>query len=182
MLGRSEELSIDGVEPVTLERAKQQLRVDFDTDDALIELYISAARSHCESLIGYALVNKTVRTTFDCFGPYLSLIGPELSITSVKYRNTDHVETTLATSQYTTSPGRTLRIYPATDDGWPDDVATTPGAVVVEHKTKADVTDNARAAILLMVTDLYENRSDGVRRYSTASEKLLNLLRETVFG
>ena len=183
MLGRSEIVSVAGDEPVTLAEAKAQLRVDFDTDDAIIGTYISAARLHCEAYLGYALIDKTVKATFDCFAPYLSLIGPlaDAGITSVTYRNSAHVDTTVLATEYTTTSGRTLRLYPATDTGWPNDVATTPGAVVVVYDAKADVTDNVKAAMLLIITSLYQNRDDSVRRYPTASKKFLDLEREPLW-
>ena len=43
-------------EPVTLEEAKTQLRVEFDEDDALISGYITAARQWAEGFLNTALV------------------------------------------------------------------------------------------------------------------------------
>lgn len=43
-------------EPVSLAEAKQQLRVEFDADDALISGYITAAREICESFLNQPLV------------------------------------------------------------------------------------------------------------------------------
>ena len=181
MRGHTEIISTSGSDPVTLAEAKAQLRIDFDTDDALIGVYISAARTHCEAHLGFSLVAKSLKTTFNCFGPYQSLMGPLDSITSVKYRDTNRTITTLATDQYTTTTGRTLRLYPATDSGWPDDVAFVPGAVVVEYTVLGDATSNVKAAMLLIITSLYENRDDGVRRFPTASKKLLDMEREHIF-
>lgn len=184
MLGRSELVSIDGTEPVTLDQAKEHLRIDFDSEDTLIRTYISAARAHCEAYLGYALIDQTIKVTFDCFAPYLSMMGPlaDDGITSVTYRNSSHVDRTVLATQYTTTSGRNLRLYPATDNDWPTDVATTPGPVVVEYAAKADVTDNVRTAILMKITELYENRHDTVKRYPTASEKFLDLEREPLWG
>lgn len=43
-------------EPVTLEEAKTQLRVEFSEDDALISSYITAAREWAEGFLNTALV------------------------------------------------------------------------------------------------------------------------------
>lgn len=43
-------------EPVTLEEAKLQLRVEFNEDDALISSYITAARQWAEGFLNTALV------------------------------------------------------------------------------------------------------------------------------
>lgn len=43
-------------EPVTLEEAKTQLRVEFNEDDTLISSYITAAREWAEGFLNTALV------------------------------------------------------------------------------------------------------------------------------
>lgn len=48
------------IEPVTLQEAKDYLRVDGNTEDALIQALIKASRKHCESYCGKSLVRKTV--------------------------------------------------------------------------------------------------------------------------
>jgi hypothetical protein len=57
-------LSTDGPEPVSLAEAKAHLRVVDNDEDALIETYIAAARSHCERFLGLSLVNQTIKATF----------------------------------------------------------------------------------------------------------------------
>jgi hypothetical protein len=48
------------VEPVTLEQVKQHCRIDLDDDDALINLYIKAARQQCEGFLNISLIKRTV--------------------------------------------------------------------------------------------------------------------------
>ena len=45
-------------EPVTLEEAKVQCRVEFDTDDELISVYITAARQYVEKFLNKPLVQE----------------------------------------------------------------------------------------------------------------------------
>jgi len=62
-------LSTDGDELVTLAEAKAHLRIDSDYEDAIIELYIKAAREHCERFLGLSLVEQTIKATIlkrDC--------------------------------------------------------------------------------------------------------------------
>jgi uncharacterized phiE125 gp8 family phage protein len=56
-------LSQDGDELVTLEEAKAHLRIDSDYEDGIIEVYIKAAREHCERFLGLSLVEQTIKAT-----------------------------------------------------------------------------------------------------------------------
>ena len=49
------------VEPITLAEAKMHLRVDSDFEDALIQDYIKAARSHVERFTGVSFTDQTIR-------------------------------------------------------------------------------------------------------------------------
>ena len=53
------------VEPVSLGEAKDQLRIDGDSDDALLSLYIQSAREQCEEVTGLALIEQQWRMTLD---------------------------------------------------------------------------------------------------------------------
>jgi len=58
------------VEPITLALAKQQLRVDFTDDDAIITGLITAARQYCEKRTRRAFFNQTWVRTLDFFPLY----------------------------------------------------------------------------------------------------------------
>ena len=58
------------VEPISLEEAKAHLRVSHDDDDAIIQLYIQAARSYIDGehgFLGRCLVTQTWLLTIDEF-------------------------------------------------------------------------------------------------------------------
>lgn len=55
------------IEPITLGEAKLHLRVDFDTDDALIQTFISAAREVAESYVKQAFITQTWKLLLDFF-------------------------------------------------------------------------------------------------------------------
>ncbi len=61
-------------EPVSLAEAKLHLRVDFDDDDSLIQVLISAARQAAETLTNRQLVTARWRMVLDSF-PGPSLMG-----------------------------------------------------------------------------------------------------------
>ena len=54
-------------EPITLTEAKAQCRVDGTAEDALLTIYIQAAREQCERLIGRKLITQTVEQRLDAF-------------------------------------------------------------------------------------------------------------------
>ena len=55
------------IEPVSLDLAKLQLRVDFDDDDALITGYITAARQYAEKVTNRAFFTQTWTLFLDHF-------------------------------------------------------------------------------------------------------------------
>jgi uncharacterized phiE125 gp8 family phage protein len=72
------------ISPLTLEDAKQHLRVDSDDEDELIEAYILAAVDHVEQFTGLVLTRRLVTETLSCFGERLRS-WPVSSIVSVGY-------------------------------------------------------------------------------------------------
>lgn len=79
-------------EPVSLTLAKSHLRVTLATDDALIGIYIQAARELVETYISRSLVNKGYRQVLDFF-PYFSdrsqvLSAPAYYAASPRYATT----------------------------------------------------------------------------------------------
>lgn len=147
------------VEPVSLALAKQQCRVDFTEEDALIELYISGARELVEKRTGRAIYNQTWKRTLDHFPlwwsadgtvnpsyrsdwPYYSdfwnritidLPMPRcVSVTSITYQAVDGTLTTLDPSQYVVDvTSEPARIVPAANTFWPSAMTYVPGSVVI---------------------------------------------------
>lgn len=90
-------------EPLTLEDAKEHLRVLTSDDDDYITALISAARNHVETATGRALINQTWVATFDNFcGLKLFLPRPPLvSVVGVTYRDTsDGTAQTVSSNDY----------------------------------------------------------------------------------
>lgn len=150
-------------ELVTLSEAKQHLRVDDTSDDALITSLITVAREFAEHYTGKSLVPVTLEMTLPRFPLYSERIAldapPVTSVTSIKYTDTAGIEQTVDPANYTLSPyGDSREIRPAYQFYWPitqciaDAVRiryvagymAPPGAVV--------------AAALLLIGHLYENR------------------------
>lgn len=77
----------DIVEPVTLDQAKAQLRVDFTDDDAIITRMITEAREAIESYCSVSIVGKTITVMIDLFKELEIPYGPVVAVTSFVDRN-----------------------------------------------------------------------------------------------
>lgn len=169
------------VEPITLFEAKEHLRVDHNDEDALIANQISAARLYCEKLGDKAFITQTWDMYLDgfpgtssygvCATSYSSLKqeirilkSPIQTISWVKYLDGDRVlQTVDAASYQVDTVGNYPRILPTYGSTWP---ATYVGlnAVWIQfvcgYGMPKDVPFNAKAAILLILSMLYEHRGD----------------------
>lgn len=181
------EVSIDGVEPITLKEARRQCYIpvdEVDTDvDMLLSSFIRGARRHGEGVTWRSLVDKTLELRMDEFprayedthvkrthGLHRNIIelpyGPIISVESVKYmlNGTEH---TVSSSDYTvdtnSTPGRIepINFWPNTDD--------VIDAVRIRYKTGyqdsggvSNVPDDIKIALLMMVKFLYDNRDSHV--------------------
>lgn len=146
---------------VSLDEAKDRLRVLTSDDDALIEALIEAATAHIDGprgWLGRALGLQTLEARLDGFGGgELALSNPPVvEVMSVKYLAAGTgIETTVAAGQYEVMGDRLAPVFGA---AWP-----TPRwqreAVRVQYRAGYEIVPAPiRTAILLMVGDLYAFR------------------------
>lgn len=161
-------------EPVTLAEARLQIKADSDTtEDTLITGWIKACRKVAEQYTGRALAPQTLEMALDEF-PGCGIGGdegidldmpPVATITSVKYTDTAGVEQTIAGASYALSLyGDSRRLAPTYGNYWPT-TRDIPDAVRIRYDCgtlAADDKEVVRAAILLMVAWLNENRGDSM--------------------
>ncbi|MDB5733227.1 MAG: hypothetical protein JWQ03_3122 [Variovorax sp.] len=147
---------------VTLEEAKQHLKVEHDEDDALITSMVAAATGHIDGpdgWLGRAIGLQTLEARLGagyCSGRIVLPYRPIASVVSMKYIDSDGAEQTLAADQYSL---RGHELWPAFDVTWPTPRAE-PEAVRVQYQAGYSSLPAAiRAAILLMVGDLDRNRT-----------------------
>lgn len=157
-------------EPITLEEARQHLLIDSDEHDAMIASYIASARAAAESYLNRQLITATYTATLADFPVYRGIIElprpPIQSITSVVYLDQQGDSTTLGAANYGLVTGNVSgHILPAKGYQWPI-VYDHDGAenVTVTFKagygeTPSTVPDEIKAAIRLMVEDLFHNRA-----------------------
>ncbi|NTG85858.1 hypothetical protein G6L15_06815 [Agrobacterium rhizogenes] len=158
---------------VSLEEAKRHLRVFHDDDDTDIEGMIAAAQGAIEGPtgIGIVLMPQTWRLSFDSFyevvgnrrtqarrhGEIIVPLGPVTAVTSVTYRDINGADQLITGLRFDISESP-LRIWPARDTAWPL-VYCEPGAVKVTFECGfAELPQDLRWAVLLLVGHYYENR------------------------
>ena len=155
------------IEPVTLAEAKLHLRVDHDDEDTLITNLIKVARELVEDGTWRTLLTTTWELRLDDW-PSMPLKMPKAplqSITSIKYVNDAGVEATVASTVYDadtySEPGR---IFFKKDQAWPSVNLYERGAVRIQFKagwlSAAEVPYKIKAAMLLLIGHLYENREE----------------------
>ena len=161
------------VEPVSLDEAKDHLRVDLADDDGLIGGLITAAREYVERICRprLALVTQTWQWVADDWPASDTLElrpWPLRSVTAIKYTSQAGVTATFASSNYVvdtaSAPGR-LRLK--TTASWPGDPLRELNGLTVEFTagfgdSGRDVPQQLRQAILMLVGHWYENREPQV--------------------
>lgn len=172
-------------EPISLAEAKAHLRVTFVEDDVLIAALAAAAREACEGEIDRSFIATGWRLGLDRFpwpenpvrsfdprvferplvgsaSPIRVPVGRLASVQSITYLDSEGVRQTLDPSAYTVEAGDAGRIVPAYGTSWPTH-RVHPGSVLIDFTAgygpaATDVPASVRAAILLTLGNLYENR------------------------
>ena len=150
-------------EPVTLQEAKEHLRVVEPDEDALIGRLIAAARGMLEQRINRKMMTQTIEfAAAHCAGGFMVPAAPFVSIGSVSYTDADGAPQTLpAEAIYVDSFSEPAAVVPAYNTAWPTRQAGSPLIVraVVGYADAASVPAELKAWMLLAITALYDNRS-----------------------
>lgn len=167
--------------PVSLAEAKAHCRVFHSDDDGFITGLIMAAVAHLDGTdgwLGRALVTQSWEMVLDAFPRDYRIrlpLAPVQSVDAVLYRAPDGSELTMADSRWYLANGGEgiswLSLEPQA--GWPS-TQTRDGAVRVQFTAgypattdsppdlAGNVPEPIKAAILLMVGDMYENREERI--------------------
>lgn len=158
------------LEPVTLAEAKLHLKLDSDTtDDTLITALIQAAREQAEKYTGRAFIEQTWEAVMECFedDDFYLFPSPLASVTSITYKDVNQVTQTLSSSVYEVNlyeePGEVHLKY---QQSWPQ-VLAIENSILVTYKVgygaaASAVPASIKAAILLLIGDLYEFRHNTI--------------------
>jgi uncharacterized phiE125 gp8 family phage protein len=150
-------------EPVSLDSAKLNSRVDGVLEDSWFTDAIQSAREQAEHRTGRAFINRTIEFVLDAFPTdgILVPISPVGSIVSVKYIDSLGVETTISSGEYTLDNyGLKQWILPVTE--WPvayDGANAVKIQVIAGYgATDASVPASIKSWIKLAVDANYKHR------------------------
>lgn len=188
MDGRWQLVTAPAAEPLLTSEVKLHLRVDSSTEDALIAIYAAAARQAVEDECWVALYTQTWDYLLDAWpdGDAIELPRPPLqSVTSITYRDSAGVTSTFAAANYhVDTKGDMGRIVLKYGLQWPTATldAGSPIAIrfVAGYASAAAVPQLAKAAILLLTGELYQQReaaTAGQLVQLPAIQRVLNLLK-----
>lgn len=182
-------------EPISLTEAKLHLRLAttavaaaaYTTEDDWLTRSISAVRRQAELETGRAFVNQTWYGYLNEWPDvdYIEIPKSPLVSATITYRNEDDTGYDNTFTDFATDavsePGR-LVLTP--DESWPTDTLYPVNPIQVEFicgygAAGSNVPEPIRAALLLMLSDMYENRGEVVIGVSVSriTEAIDNLLR-----
>lgn len=149
--------TVDYESYISLDVAKEHLRVSGDDEDNLILIYLKAAQDYLEGptgILNQCLSLRTLALSLDEFpddgDDILLEFGPVSSVLSITYRDADSADQVL--EDYTLL-GDTLSPI---EDEWPADCTN----VRITYEVGSDEIDGKLVvATLLLLTHFYENRS-----------------------
>ena len=160
------------IEPVTLQEAKDYMRISSDSENDLIEELITSARERIEKFTGLSLGEKTLRAYWFYYHvPAEIPYGPVTLINSVVDDNDVALEYTARGLQY-----KVLEAY------------STQGLVIEYEAGFAVAPKGLKLAILKQVSTDYENRENyvvGEMAYELSSDarrQAMPYCRNTIFG
>ena len=183
------------VEPVTLAEVKKHLRLAttdaeataYTSEDDLLNRLITVARTQAEQETGRAFITQTKTYYLDAWPDedFIRLPYPTLQSAAVTYRleDDDDYDETLSTvdTDIVSEPGRVV-LQP--NESWPSGTLYTDRPIkivyVCGYGLAADVPEGIKSAILLKISDLYENRGEVVLGVSVSkiADAVDSLLRQ----
>lgn len=153
---------------ITVEEAKAHCRIDDDADDALVQSIISAAFAHIENRTGQTF-NRVDNSVMVLDALPSGSDGIELqwtpvrSVTSVEYLDPQGAQQTIASdSLFLDTRGVYPIVYPDAEADWPDSKSLRGSVKVIVDTGHSEVPYDVKAAALLIVGHLYENRESVV--------------------
>lgn len=160
-------------EPVPLYAAKEHLRLGSDApDDRLVADMVRAAREVVEAHTGRALMPQTWQARLPSFpalgGPIRLPRAPMVAVTELRIVTPDGTEAVVAADQYqVAAPSGPLaapgQVLPAAGLSWPETQQGALAAVQVTYTAgyanASDVPAPLKSAMMLVLTELYEQRS-----------------------
>ena len=146
---------------VTLEEARQQLRLDGHDEDLLLGAKLDAAQAELEQRTGLKLCEQTLELQLECWSPEINVPVRPCSVAEIRYTAANGGTIILPESHYVARKRHGFtRIRPASGKSWPELgpdglIRVTLSAGFAENDPDLSI---ARAAILVKTASLFENR------------------------
>jgi len=149
---------------VSLEEARQQLRLDGDDEDLLLAAKLDAAQAELELITGLRLCPQTLELALEAWADEIVVLVRPCSVTQIQYVGLSGALATLAAGDYVVRRRNGFtRIRPASGKVWP--TLGPDGVVTIALTAGFAETDPdfliARAAILVKAASEFQNREGG---------------------
>lgn len=150
-------ISAPSAEPVTLEEAKQYLRIEHDNEDALIEDLVTAARMMAEQWLRRSIITQSWLLSYDYGipeGVWLPM-GPVQAVANVESINDEDISQPISSSTYRLNAAKDTLLLDAMITGTRVAITYSAG-----YGDAEDVPLPILQGILSHVAFLYENRGE----------------------
>lgn len=130
-------------EPISLDEAKNYLKIDFDTEDDLIAEMITSAREQAELFCNRSFVPKTIEFSTTDFEDAVLLPFPnhkEITSVSIDGESVDYTKTGLTQFAVT--------------------VTETGLELIVSYEASGEITGSEKSALKKVIGDMYRNRDE----------------------
>lgn len=157
------EATASGDNPITLDTAKDWLRVTHDYEDDLITLIADAALSFAEGYTGCSFRSQTweLSASIDEFYNGITITkSPLTALDSVVVTLDDTTTETLDSDDYYLGVAETRAYIALTDTTVMDNASDTFNAVVISFTTDAGLPGHVENALKMLISFMYENRGD----------------------
>lgn len=159
-------MAAPAVEPVTLEEAKAQLRIDGDEEDALLATLITVARLHIERSLDRCLITQSWAWYLDAWPRALHIalpMAPVQAVTAITTFAVDDAESAFDADDYfVDADGEPARVVLRGALAWPTPGRRANGIKVAftagYGDTGGDVPAPLRQALLMLVAHWQERR------------------------
>lgn len=149
------------IRAVTLEEARQQLRLDAHDEDMLLAVHLDAAQGELERLADLRLCEQTLAMVLEAWADEITVPVRPVTIAAITYTATGGATVTLPEAAYVARARHGfVHIRPAAGTSWPTlapdgQITIALSAGFAEGHPDLAI---ARAAILVKTASLFENR------------------------
>lgn len=151
-------ITAPATEPLTLDETKSYLRVDHDTEDALVTDLIVTARMTAENWLRRSLIDQSWKLGYDdCLPERVNLpMGPVTAITDVTIISRDGSQQLVDASAYALSSAKNQLVFDTEVQGFHIEIRYSAGY----GSDGATIPAPLRQGMLCHMASLYEHRGE----------------------